>query len=222
MDTRFADIHSVIWDFDKTLYKPKPTLEEKIREVEYQVIKNHTGWTQEQTETEFAKLYPKEYQSATEVVALLASISVPLAAYEMEMLYDRRPYLTRDENLIELFKKLNRYEHYLLVNGYRPHVEQALEVLGVRSDIFRDIVTAELVGVNKPHEAGFQYIMQKTKFAPEEHLMIGDRIHVDLEPAKKLGMKTCWIYWNTSLEHVDDSAADICVSRVYDVLSILT
>lgn len=221
MDTRFTDIRVLIWDFDKTLYKPNFELDHKVRESEYKVIMSSTGWDKNKTEEEFDKVYPSRFLSATEAVAHITQKTVAQTASEMEMLFDRTKYISRDEKLITLFKKLTTFEHYILMNGVEKKAEEALAVLGVRRDTFREIVTAGQVGRNKPNKEGYRYISEKTGVSPEHHLMIGDRILVDLVPAKELGMKTCWVHWNASLGEVQDSAIDVCIPSVYDVEEIL-
>src|SRR3989344_1338642 len=184
----FKNIKILIWDFDGTLYKPNPDLWHAVREAEYRTIENHTKWPRERTVNEFERLYKKVYPSATETVAQLCDVSTKDAALEMEEYYDRRKFLKRDEQLVALFEKLKQYRHFILANGVRYRLEETLITLGLSINIFSEIVTSEIVGVNKPHDAGFRYILKKTGLPPNEHLMIGDREIVDLVPAKNLGM----------------------------------
>jgi len=79
------------------------------------------------------------------------------------------------------------------------------------------MVTSETVGTTKPHEAGFRYILAKTKLPPAQHLMIGDREAVDIVPAKKLGMKTCLVW-----SQVQSQIADITLPTVYDLGKVLS
>lgn len=195
---KFSHIKVLIWDFDGTLYKPDPLLWRDVRESEYRVIADHTKWAREKVLTEFEKLYNITFKSATQVVAKLANISVLQAAQEMEEYYDRTKYLSRDEKLIELFQKLTNFSHYLLVNGIQMKIKKALKKLGLSHNVFKEIVTSETVGDNKPSPKGFEYILKKTRLPAGEHLMIGDRIDVDLAPAKKLGMKTYLVTWGES------------------------
>lgn len=47
------------------------------------------------------------------------------------------------------------------------------------------------VGRCKPHDDIFLDAMDKTKISPRESMMIGDNLLCDIEPAIRLGMKTC-------------------------------
>lgn len=216
MNKKFERIKILIWDFDGTLYKPNPALFRNVREAEYRVISEHMHWPRGKVLNEFNRVWPKQEQSATEAVARIAGITTVAAAIEMESYYDRRPFLSRDERLVRLFSDLSTFTHYLLVNGVRKKIEEALEVLGVATSTFRSIVTSELVGVNKPNIAGFKFIVKQTGWPPSEHLMIGDRLRIDLVPAKELGMRTCLVWSQSS-----DTTADICLPTVYDVANLL-
>lgn len=216
MDKKFKDVKILIWDFDGTLYPPSPDLWKAVREAEYKTIENHTKWPREKTVSEFQKLHKIVYPSATETVANLSGISTKEAAFEMEKYYDRRDFLTRDEKLIALFEKLKALRHFILANGVRQKLEETLVTLGLSKDVFEEIVTSETVEVNKPHDAGFRYILKKTNLPAHEHLMIGDRETVDLVPAKNVGMKTC-LAWSG----IKSSVADVTIPTVYDVPTIL-
>lgn len=213
MDSRFAQVKILIWDFDGTLYKAIPELWKDIREAEYKVIMHHTGWDHDQAENEFRALYKVTISSATETVARLAKIPTSSAAIEMEDYYDRGKFLSRDERLIDLFAHLIKFKHYILGNGAKVGIVKTLHVLGISPDIFEEIVTSEITKINKPDPAGYRYIMQKTGLSASAHMMIGDRVDVDLVPAKALGMKTCLVFGQSIIP-------DISLDSVYEVSSL--
>lgn len=216
MPGAFSDVRVLVWDFDGTLYKAIPALHDEILEADYLLVMKHTGWSREKTVTEFRKIFQVKTPSSTETAALLAGITLREAAIECERYKDRTKYLKRDEQLIKTFEKLSTYTHYILANGIREKIVPALSVLGVPQETFREIVTSEVVGVNKPQLQGFQYIMGKTGLKPEAHLMIGDREAVDLVPAKALGWLTCLV-WSEKPSAVADGA----LSSVYEVPGML-
>jgi len=211
-----SGIKVCVWDFDGTLYQPSAALSRAIIEADYELIMRHTGWDKAKTMEEFHKIYKVSTPSSTETAAMLSGISVREAAIECELYKDRRPFLSHDQRLIDMFAVLSGFTHYFLVNGIVEKVKESLAVLGVSPDIFREIVTAEVVGVNKPQPDGFEYILRKTGLPPDAHLMIGDRVPVDLAPAKALGMKTCLVWSNEK-----DTIADAVLPEVYGVASML-
>jgi putative hydrolase of the HAD superfamily len=62
--------------------------------------------------------------------------------------------------------------------------------LGKRFDV---IVTSDDSGENKPSRKFYKIILKNLAVKPEECVMVGDKPLVDLELAKKLGMKTVWM-----------------------------
>lgn len=216
MNTKFRGIKVLIWDFDGTFYKPNAELFAKVREAEYRVIMEHTGWNHDKTIAQFNTYYKTVTPSATQTVAHICGITTTEAAFIMEKYYDRRQSITRDEKLISLFKKLPQYQHYILANGVRHRLEETLAVLGVPKETFMEIVTSEQAGENKPSDKGFRYILGKTVLPAGSHLMIGDRESVDIVPAKKLGMHTCLVWSDTK-----SSIADVTLPSVYEIQNIL-
>ncbi len=214
---KFKDVRVLVWDFDGTLYKPNPDLWHAVREAEYRTIVHHTGWSKEKAVAEFEKLHKTVYPSATETVAKLAAMPIAHAAVEMERYFDRRDFVKRDRKLIKLFQKLKDFRHITLANGTIERHKETLHVLGVPVSTFELMVTSEVVGVTKPHEAGFRYILNYTKLPAGRHLMIGDREAVDLAPAKALGMKTCLV-WSEEQSNV----ADVTLPTVYNMSEVLS
>lgn len=215
----FSGVSVCVWDFDGTLYKPTPELDRAIIEADYILVMKHTGWSREKTVTEFHKVFQVVTPSSTETAAKLAGISVREAAIECELYKDRRKYLARDEKLVSAFESLRTYTHYLLVNGIKEKVTEGLEVLGLSASLFQEIVTSEVVGVNKPQLDGFRYIIEKTALPPHAHLMIGDREAVDLIPAKTVGMQTCLVSWGITTPKTD--SVDTIIEDIYTLPSLL-
>jgi HAD superfamily hydrolase (TIGR01549 family) len=217
--TSHPDISVCIWDFDGTLYKPTPELDRAIIEADYILVMKHTGWSREKTVTEFHKIFKVVTPSSTETAARLAGISVKEAAIECEQYKDRRLYLSYDDKLVAAFATLTRFTHYLLVNGISEKVSEGLAILGLSPSLFKEIVTAEIVGVNKPQLNGFRYILEKTGLPPQSHIMIGDREAVDLVPAKSVGMQTCLVSWGVTKPKTD--SVDTVIEDIYTLPTLL-
>lgn len=214
--TNIPGIAVCIWDFDGTLYRQQPALWDEIRASEIRVIMNHTGWPEEKAKDEFYKIYKVITPSGTQTVSMLTKISNKESSIETAQYTDYSKYLRPDSRLSNMFRRLTRYQHFLLVNGTQAAVAKGLGFLGLAASTFEKIVTSELVGESKPSEKGFRYIMHQTGVPPEAHLMIGDREAVDLVPAKALGMKTCLVWSETKSE-----IADITLPTVYEIVNVL-
>jgi HAD superfamily hydrolase (TIGR01549 family) len=213
-------IDIIIWDVDGTLYKPTNELHDEIRKNEIQVIQKHLGWPYEKARAEFYRLYKQYSPSGTAVASRIAGITVDQAAREMgELIKKTKKYfLGRDEKLVDLFRKLAGYRHYILSNGSTQNVLGTLELIGLTPEIFTEIVTSEQAGENKPGLNGFKYILNKTGLPPAMHLMVGDRESVDIIPAKEVGMKTCLVWGTTG----SLTAADFLAQSLYDIPDLIS
>lgn len=60
-------------------------------------------------------------------------------------------------------------------------------------DIFQSIIVSEEIGVAKPRLDFYTKGIELIGYKPEEILYIGDSLKLDIEPAKKLGIKTLLI-----------------------------
>ena len=212
----FTDIQVLIWDIDGTLYPIDDAISKEVIESAYSAISELTGWPREKTIAEFNKIHGKITLSSTEAVAIICNIPTAKAAVLTDKYLDRLRFIKRDTKLIALFEALSGFKHFILGNGSRGPIAKALDSLGVDRSIFDEIVTSEVVGVNKPNADGFRYILEKTGLPEASHLMIGDREKVDLIPAKALGMKTCLV-WSVKPSMI----ADITIPTVYELSQIL-
>jgi HAD superfamily hydrolase (TIGR01549 family) len=213
----FTDVKVILWDVDGTLYAPSADVSHAVVESAYQTIANHTGWPRHKVIEEFAKVHEKITLSQTEAVAIICKIPVSEAARETDGHFQRTKFIKRDEQLIALFESLKGFQHYILGNGAKKTILEGLDALGLDKDIFKEIVTSEIVGANKPSDKGFLYIMDKTGLPASAHLMVGDREKVDLVPAKALGMKTCLV-WTPKPSMI----ADVTIPTVYDLASLVS
>ena len=91
------------------------------------------------------------------------------------------------EELIKIKEK-----KYIFTNGSHAHVENVTKQLGINGlfDGTFDIVDANFVP--KPHMDPYKKIIKKFNINPKQSILIEDIAH-NLEQAKNLGMKTCWI-----------------------------
>jgi HAD superfamily hydrolase (TIGR01549 family) len=215
----FSGITTIIWDFDGTFYPQNPAVTHAMEEGQYQTIMRHTGQTYEQAKEAFWKVYPSQTTSGNAAVGIICKIPTAQAAVENEQGFKRIDFIPKDHTLPALFATLSRYRHFILGNGVKKQLEETIAAIGLKADIFEEIVTSEVVGANKPDPAGFLYIMKKTGSKPEEHLMVGDREVVDLVPAKSLGMHTCLVTWGQGFAELPKTGeyVDLTLASPYDL-----
>tara|TARA_Y100000741_G_scaffold299861_1_gene241094 strand:- start:268 stop:939 length:672 start_codon:yes stop_codon:yes gene_type:complete len=100
-------------------------------------------------------------------------------------------WLPKDLKLREELVKINE-KKYIFTNGSHAHVENVTKQLGIDGlfDGVFDIVDADFVP--KPHADPYRKIIKKFDIEPTKSVLIEDIAH-NLEQAKNLGMKTCWL-----------------------------
>ena len=100
-------------------------------------------------------------------------------------------WLPKDTKLKEELTKIKE-KKYIFTNGSHAHVENVTKQLGINGlfDGAFDIVDANFVP--KPHIEPYKKIIQKFSIDPVKSILIEDIAH-NLEQAKNLGMKTCWL-----------------------------
>lgn len=124
-------------------------------------------------------------------------------------------YIVRDERLVRLIADLKKkYSLFIVTNGTSTQVERKLTHLGLNYHDFDPRIYCYDQGWVKPEPAPFLAAMESLNFKPEEIVYVGDRVDVDIEGARAVGMKTIFIGSESSLP--DESCATI-----YDVRRIL-
>lgn len=68
-------------------------------------------------------------------------------------------------------------------------IEGVLRRLGVR-DYFAVMALDSAIGHHKPDERLFRWAVRAAECAPEEAVMVGNRLDVDVAPARRIGMRT--------------------------------
>ncbi|MDB9810821.1 pyrimidine 5'-nucleotidase [Candidatus Pelagibacter sp.] len=100
-------------------------------------------------------------------------------------------WLPQDLKLKEELIKIKE-KKYIFTNGSHAHVKNVTKQLGIDGlfDGVFDIVDANFVP--KPHVNPYKKIIEKFTIDPTKSILIEDIAH-NLEQAKNLGMKTCWL-----------------------------
>jgi len=110
-------------------------------------------------------------------------------------------WLPKDLKLRRELTKI-KDKKYIFTNGSHAHVENVTKQLGIDGlfDGVFDIVDADFIP--KPHINPYKKIIEKFNIDPKKSILIEDIAH-NLEQAKSLGMKTCWLENNESFAKKD-------------------
>ena len=192
------DIKYWIFDLDNTLYSGQT-------KVFSEVDKKMSGFISKKLKVSFieAKKIQKKYfyESGTTLSGLMKHDSID--PYEfLEFVHDIDiSWLPKDLLLRKELKKIKE-KKYIFTNGSHAHVENVTKQLGI-NDLFDgafDIVDANFIP--KPSIEPYKKIIKKFDLVPEKSILIEDIAH-NLEQAKKLGMKTCWLENNETFAKKD-------------------
>ncbi len=85
-----------------------------------------------------------------------------------------------------------RYSMHIITNGFNEVQFIKLKNSGL-SPFFQEVITSEMVGVQKPHKEVFSYALDKAAALSDESLMIGDDQVSDIQGAQKVGVDQVFV-----------------------------
>lgn len=100
------------------------------------------------------------------------------------------------EHTTEVLNYLKRkYKLYILSNGFTDTQYKKMKNSGILG-FFEDVFTSEKTGSSKPSEGIFRYALHHVSATPDDSLMIGDELEIDILGARNFGMDQ--VYFNPS------------------------
>lgn len=194
-------IKAVLFDIDNTLFD-STTLAEMARRNSVKAmidsglpIKDEALVYKKLQEVikKFGSNYPKHYDELLNTLSIPWSAKIVAAgvvAYEHTKFGYLKPY----PGVIPALMRLKKKDYLLGVVSNGIAVKQWEKLIGLGVHHFFDaVVTSEEAGVEKPEEEIFLLATQKLGVKPEECVMVGDRVKIDIYGAKRVGMKTIWL-----------------------------
>jgi putative hydrolase of the HAD superfamily len=92
------------------------------------------------------------------------------------------------------------YQLHLITNGFEKTQHSKLKYSGL-DKYFKEVITSEVSSSLKPNKEIFDYAFQKTGARPEESIMLGDSIEVDIIGAIQAGIDQVFInHLNISID----------------------
>ena len=182
------NINYWIFDLDNTLYSGQT-------EVFSEVDKKMSAFISKKMNVDLikAKEIQKKYfyEYGTTLSGLMKQDSIDPHEF-LEFVHDIDiSWLPKDLKLKDELIKIKE-KKFIFTNGSHAHVKNVTKQLGIDGlfDGAFDIVDANFVP--KPHIDPYKKIIDKFKIEPTKSILIEDIAH-NLEQAKNLGMKTCWL-----------------------------
>ena len=182
------DIKHWIFDLDNTLYANQT-------KVFSEVDKKMSAFISEKINVDLVKAKEIQkkyfYEYGTTLSGLMKLDGIDPHDF-LEFVHDIDiSWLPKDIKLKEELIKIKE-KKYIFTNGSHAHVENVTKQLGI-DDLFDgafDIVDANFIP--KPKIEPYKKIVEKFDLDPTKSILIEDIAH-NLEQAKNLGMKTCWL-----------------------------
>ena len=183
-----TEIKYWIFDLDNTLYSGQT-------KVFSEVDKKMSSFISEKFNVDLieAKKIQKEYfyEYGTTLSGLMKKRKVDPNEF-LKFVHDIDiSWLPKDEFLKQELIKIKE-KKYIFSNGSHEHIKNVTRQLGIDGlfDGAFDITDANFVP--KPHLDPYTKLIEKFKLDPKQSILIEDIAH-NLEQAKNLGMKTCWL-----------------------------
>ena len=201
-------IKNLIFDLDNTLYDFS-----KIWEKSNKLIFEYLKYDSVVSYEEFFRLYKsvnnelleEVFQGNMKLVELrnkrlmltLEKLGILLTDEDCRFYYEKQfefilESIKPDEEINSWINRLSKtYNMILLTNGKSYEQRMKLKKLGLEN-IFKLYISGETY-ISKPKEKAFINVLEKENIVASETMMIGDSLHHDINPANKLGMKTCLV-----------------------------
>ena len=104
-----------------------------------------------------------------------------------------------------------KYHLHLITNGFQEVQDTKLNLSGLKP-YFETLTVSEEVGVKKPNPEIFHYALRKANAAPEESIVIGDEMAVDIDGARAASIDQ--IFYNASGKAIEGE-------RTFEVRNLL-
>lgn len=206
------NIQHIWFDMDGTLTVHTPEFDEVHNALRYKAYSDVVGRpVDDALIAEFEELY-KKYASNSAVFTSLGKPSNFWMQYYATI--DQDKYYEPTPDVYETVDKLRKIVPVsLFTNDQLANATKTLAVVGVDIDWFTHVVSGDDIANRKPALDGFHLMIERSGVPAEQILYVGDRVGVDVEPAKAVGMLACLVY-----SHSDK--ADFSFENFRDLLTL--
>jgi putative hydrolase of the HAD superfamily len=224
----FFDLDHTLWDFDKNAEETLQELFHKHRLmelglnsaavlIETYTRNNHLLWANYHL-GHISKDQLRETRFKKTFIELGFSPDIIPSEFEDDYLRLCPTKTNLFPQAIEILDYLNKKYHlHLISNGFKESTEIKIRSTGLHA-YFKTVVISEVIGINKPDKAIFDYAINGAGALKEESLMIGDSLEADIRGAMAFGMDA--IYFNPAGK---EKPADIArqIMQLQELMEIL-
>ena len=160
---------------------------------------------------EYEKLYKKSGSNS----AAFTSLGMP-SDFWMQYFdqIDQTRYYEPIPDIYETLDKLRQIVPIsLFTNARLANAQKTLSVVKIDANWFTHILCGDDIQNRKPALDGFHLMIEKSGIPAGQILYVGDRVDVDVKPAKAVGMLSCLVYSRAA-------EADFCFSSFSGILEL--
>lgn len=205
---KMNDIKWIFFDLGSTLVDESAVYESRCNYAVKQAGISHDEFMK--------KVYKAAVTSPTPIKSVAQYYNVILPEWDNSL----EKLFTAAKNVVELLS--HRYKLGIIANQ-TPGTQERIDNWGI-GKYFDVVVASAEAGCAKPEPAIFNIALKNADCAPENAIMIGDRLDNDIAPAKQLGMKTIWVRQELAkYQNIDNQnkRPDYTVDDIADILNIL-
>ena len=205
-------IKHVWFDLEGTLTIRSDEFNEAHNQLRYETYAEVVGKPlTEELKQEFEKIYAKHGSNSSVFRSLGWASDFWQKRFNS---IDKTRYYKPVKNVFTTLEKLKEKVPISIFTNLKPEeIEITLKIINVNKAWFKFIVSGDDIKERKTALDGFYLMIKKSGLPPEEIIYVGDRVKVDVIPAKKVGMKSCLV-WDKSNE------ADYSFENFEDILSL--
>ncbi len=111
----------------------------------------------------------------------------------------------------------DKYPLHIITNGFKEVQKTKLKANDLEK-YFKTVTVSEEVGVRKPSPQVFIYAMNKAGAIPENSIMIGDSLEVDIEGAKNTGMDQIFFNYKNVPHNGEATYTIVELKEIRDIL----
>lgn len=183
-----------IWfDFGGTLFKETPEFIAAHDDFRFKVYADLRGVSDpEAARTEYLTLYQKHGSNS----AIFRSLGQP-SDYWMKHLdaFDFTAFLKPDAEVSETIMQLKDLVPLsLFTNFIQRRIDILLEYLQIPAACFTHVLSGDAITERKPALDGFYAMIERSGIPADQILYVGDRVDVDVKPAKQVKMQAGLVY----------------------------
>jgi len=198
-------IKHVWWDLDSTLYKPNKVLDDARSRMLYQEYARIMGKKLDANLIDEYKFLLQKSKSNSKLFHQLGKSFDYIDKLILEVPVE--DFIQEQSVAVKLIRSLNKMgvKNSIYSNSPKAYVLKVIGLLGFRPSDFAYILSAKEAGHKKPDLGGFHKLIKISGILAEEILFVGDRLAVDILPAKKVGLRTA-IVWSQNKPRSADFA----------------